>query len=142
MAQLYPIDFDELGIEALSSEINTFIINMHHGIHYDGRFFDLRGIDELSKILFQTKKHLNFPRLYLLVKLVLILPVSPSSVERVFSTMKIINTNLHSRISNEFLNDIVITYFEDDLFDSVSHDDIMYCFQDVKARRGQLSSLY
>ena len=52
--------------------------------------------------------------------------------------MKIIKTSLRNKILDEFLNDIVITYFEDDLFKSVSNDDIMYRFQDMKARRGQL----
>ena len=68
MAQLYPDDFDELGIEALSCELNTFIINVHD----EERFFDLRGIGELSRKLLQTKKHMNFLHLYLLVKLALL----------------------------------------------------------------------
>jgi len=66
MARLYPDDFDELGIEALSCELDTFIINGHD----DERFSDLRGIGELSRKLLQTKKHISFPHLYLLVKLV------------------------------------------------------------------------
>ena len=52
--------------------------------------------------------------------------------------MKNIKTNLRNRISDEFLNDTVITYFENDLFESVSNDNIMYHFKDMKARRGQL----
>jgi len=133
-AQLYPDDFDELGIEALSCELDTFIINVHD----DERFSDLKGIGELSRKLLQTKKHMSFPHLYLLVKLPLLLLVSTSTVERVFSVMKIIKISLRNKISDEFLNDTVITYFEDDLFKSVSNDDIMYRFQDMKARRGQL----
>jgi len=45
--------------------------------------------------------------------------------------MKIIKPNLRNRISDEFLNDTVITYFEDDLFETVSNDDIMYHFQNT-----------
>ena len=75
----------------------------------------------------------------LLVTLALLLLVSTSTIERVFSAMKIINTNLRNRISDEFLNDTIITYFEDDLFETVSNDDIMYRFQNMKVRRGQLS---
>ena len=126
MAQLYPNDFDELGIETLSCELDTFIINVHD----DERFYDLKGIGELSRKLLQTKMHMSFPHLYLLLKLALILPVFTSTVERVFSTMKIIKISLHNRISYEFLNDTVIAYFEDDLFESVSNDDIMYRFQE------------
>ena len=134
MAQLYPDDFDELGIETLSCELDTFIVNVHD----DERFSDLRGKGDLSRKLLQMKKYLSFPRLYLLVKLALILSVSTSTVERVFSAMKIIKTNLRNRISDEFLNDTAITYFEDDLFETVSNDDIMYRFQNMKVRRGQL----
>ena len=94
MAQLYPNDFDELGIEALSCELDTFIINVHD----DKRFSNLRGIGELSRKLLQTKKNTSFPHLYLLVKLALLLPISTSIVERVSSAMKIIKTNLHNRI--------------------------------------------
>ena len=46
--------------------------------------------------------------------------------------MKIIKPNLRNRISDEFLNDTVITYFEDDLFETVSNDDIVYQFQNMK----------
>jgi len=49
---------------------------------------------------------------------------------------------LRNRISDEFLNDTVITYFEDDLFETVSNDDIMYRFQNMKVRREQLPQLY
>ena len=112
MARLYPDDFDELGIEALSCKLDTFIINVHD----DERFSELRRIGELLRKLFQTKKHMSFPHLYLLVKLALVLPVSTSIIERVFSTMKIIKTSLCNRISEGFLNDTIITYFEDDLF--------------------------
>jgi len=110
MAQLYPADFDGLGIEALSCELDTFIINVHD----DERFSELRRIGELLRKLFQTKKHMSFPPLYLVVQLALPLPVSTSTVERVFSAMKIIKTSLRNRISDEFLNYTVITSFEDD----------------------------
>lgn len=59
MAQLYPNNFDEFDIEALSCELDTFIINVHD----EERFSDLRGISELSRKLLQTKKYLSFPRL-------------------------------------------------------------------------------
>ena len=47
--------------------------------------------------------------------------------------------NLRNRISDEFLNDTVITYFEDDIFKIISNDNIMYRFQNMKVRRGRLS---
>jgi len=50
------------------------------------------------------------------------------------SMMKIVNTNLRNRTLDEFLNDTVITYFEDDLFETVSNDDSIYRFQNMKIR--------
>ena len=82
---------------------------------------------------------MSFPHLHLLLKLALILPVSTATVERVFSAMKFIKTKLRNSISDEFLNDTVITYFELDLFQSLSNDDIMLYFQNMRPRRGQLS---
>ena len=43
--------------------------------------------------------------------------------------------NLRNRISDELLNDTVITYFDNDIFETVSNDDIMYRFQNMKVRR-------
>jgi len=134
MARLYPDDFDDLGIEALGFELDTYIDNMRD----DERFSDLNGHGELSTRMIKKKKHLSFPHVYLLLKLALILPVSTATVERVFSSMKYIKTNLRNRISYEFLNDTVITYFEDDLFKSISTDDILHRFQNMRSRRGQL----
>ena len=96
------------------------------------------GPGELSKNLVQTKRHLSFPNLHLLLKLALILPVSTATVEKVFSAMKFIKNKLHNRISDEFLNDTIVTYFEIDLFKSLSNDDIMLHFQSMRSRRGQL----
>ena len=47
-------------------------------------------------------------------------------------------TNLRNRISYEFMNDTVITYFEDDLFESVSTDNNLHRFQNMRSHRGQL----
>ena len=99
MAQLYPDDFDDFAIEALACELDTFIANVTD----DVRLSNISGITELSRKLVQTKKHLSFPHLYQLLKLVLILPVSMATVERVFSAMKFIKTKLRNKISDEFL---------------------------------------
>ena len=48
--------------------------------------------------------------MYLLLKLALFLSVSTATVEKVFSSMKYIKTNLRNRISDELLNDTIITF--------------------------------
>ncbi|CAO2834964.1 unnamed protein product [Amaranthus hypochondriacus] len=42
------------------------------------------------------------------------------------------------KIADEFLNDTVVTYFECDLLQSLSNNDIMRCFHNMKTRRSQL----
>jgi len=124
MALLYPDDFHDLAIETLACKLDTFITNVHD----DARSSNMTGLAEFSRKLVQTNKHLSFSHLRLLLKLALILLVSTTTVERVFSAMKFIKTKLRNRISDEFLNDTVITYFDIDLFQSLSNDDMMLYF--------------
>jgi len=98
MAELSPNDFDDLAIEAVACELDTFIANVHD----DVRLPNMMTLGELSRKLFQTKKYLSFPNLHLLLKLTLILLVSTATVERIFFAMKFIKTKLRNRISNEF----------------------------------------
>ena len=51
-------------------------------------FLEFQGISELAKKLANTGKHETYPLVYLLVKLVLTIPVTTTTVERSFSTMK------------------------------------------------------
>ena len=50
-----------------------------------------------------------------LVELTLILLVATSSVERVFSTISLIKTDLHNKMGDEWLNDLMICYVEKDI---------------------------
>ena len=104
----------------------------------DERFSSLSTLGEISKTLVQSGLYKSCPHFYKLLKLALSLLVSTATVERVFSTMKIIKIELRNKISDEFLNDTVVTYFECDLFQNLSNDDIMRRFQNMKTRRGKL----
>jgi len=53
--------------------------------------------------------------------------------------MNFIKTKLRNKISDEFLNDIVVTYFEINLYKSVSNNDIMLYFKNMRSHRRQLS---
>jgi len=112
MAQLYPDDFDDLAIKALACKLDTFIANVVDGV----RLSNISGLTELSKKLVQTKNHLSFAHLHQLLKLAFIVPISTTTIERVFFTMKFIKTKLRNKISYEFLNNTVVAYFDIDLF--------------------------
>ncbi|XP_025877593.1 uncharacterized protein [Oryza sativa Japonica Group] len=82
-------------IEELGCQLENFVEN----IRDDSRFCNLKGLADLCKKLVEKKKHTSYHLVFLLLKLVLILPVATASVERVFSAMKYIKSDLRNRIA-------------------------------------------
>nr|XP_016469826.1 PREDICTED: zinc finger MYM-type protein 1-like [Nicotiana tabacum] len=68
----------------------------------------------------------------------LILPVTTASVERTFSSMKLIKNDLRNSIGDEFLNGCLVYNIERKVFGTVSNDSIMDRFRNMKARRVQM----
>ena len=50
----------------------------------------VKNLNELSMKLVETNKHETHPKVYLLLKLVLLLPIATTSVERAFSAITFI----------------------------------------------------
>jgi hypothetical protein len=66
-------------------------------------FSSCTDVESLATKIIETEKHMVFPLVYKLIELALLLPVSTASVERAFSTMKIIKSKLRNRISDVLL---------------------------------------
>ena len=98
-------------------------------------FIELNGIDKLARKIVETEKDVTYPLVYLLVKLVLILPVATATVERSFSAMKYIKNQLRNRMGDQWMNDCLVTYIESDVFDSIDNEAIMQRYQAMKTRR-------
>ncbi|KAK4258240.1 hypothetical protein QN277_007712 [Acacia crassicarpa] len=130
-AGYYPSDFDGNDFVMLEYQLDTYIAD----VQLDPDFLNLQGIADLAKRMVEKKKHIVYPLVYLLVKLALTLPVATASVERAFSAMKYIKTDLRNRIGDEWLNDCLVPYIENDVFDSIDNEAIMIEFQKVKPRR-------
>uniref|UniRef100_A0A9I9EEN7 TTF-type domain-containing protein n=1 Tax=Cucumis melo TaxID=3656 RepID=A0A9I9EEN7_CUCME len=62
---------------------------------------------------------------YRLLTLALILPVTTATVERTFSAMSIIKTQLHNRMEDQWMNDCLVAYIERDLFDKIDNEAII-----------------
>jgi hypothetical protein len=107
----------------------------------DDRDFELKSLSELSEKIVETNKHNVYPLVYKLVKLALILPVATASVERVFSAMNFVKNNLRSTMGDQWMNDLLVTYIEKELFMLVDDERIMQRFQSMKNRKGKLSQL-
>ena len=86
----------------------------------------------------QTDRHTVFPLVYRLIELALILPVATASVERAFSAMNIIKTDLRNRMGDDWMNYNMVCYIERDVFQTINDDDILYRFQAYKTRKGIL----
>nr|XP_028946821.1 uncharacterized protein LOC103417557 [Malus domestica] len=103
----------------------------------NNRFNETR-INNLAQKLVETKRDRQYPLVYLLVKLALILPVATASVERAFSMMKIVKNPHRNRMGDQWLNDSLVVYIEKDVYDSISNDVVIRRFQNMRTRRGQL----
>ena len=80
----------------------------------------------------KSERDITFPLVYRLIKLALLLPVATATVERAFSAMNIIKTNLCNRMSDEWLNDLILCYIEKEIFRGLDGDEIRKTFQAIK----------
>ena len=88
--------------------------------------------------MIETRYHIDYPLVYHLMKLSLVLPVATANVERGFSSMKHVKTELRNRMGDGYMNDSCICYIEREFFQQVSVEDVMQRFQKMKTRREQL----
>ena len=64
----------------------------------------------------------------------LILPLAIVSVERIFSAMSIIKTDLRSKMDDEWLSDLMICYNEKEIFRKIDNEKIKNRFGVMKNR--------
>ena len=135
LAHFYPRDYSPIKLLALEDQLENYIADMRSSIE----FSELNGLTELAqKMVEKKKKDKVFPLVYLLLTLALLLPVATATVERVFSAMNIVKTDLRNRMGDEWLNDSLLAYVEKDIFNTIDRETIMQRFQNMKPRRGKL----
>ena len=66
------------------------------------------------------------------------MPVATTPVERAFSAMNIIKTDLRNKIGDEWLNDMMVCYDERDIFARIEDKKIIEHFHGLRDRRGHL----
>ena len=131
LAQFYPNDISSVDLIRLEFQLENFIDDMRK----DERFKCVNHLGELSTLLVETKKHLVYDLVYLLLKLILILPVATANVERVFSAMSLVKNKLRNSMGDELLNHCLVTFIERELFLKVSEDVIVEAFMAMRERR-------
>ena len=105
LAQFYPNDFSLMDQELLGTQLNNFIFDVRSDKHIS----ELKNIGELAIKMVKTRRHTAYPLVYRLIELALVLPIATATVERVFSAMKIVKSDLRNRMGDEWLNDSMCT---------------------------------
>ncbi|XP_052621486.1 uncharacterized protein LOC111882654 [Lactuca sativa] len=134
LGKLYKYDFDDSDMIDLEGQLGIF----YHSCIKDERFTSLKGISDLSRLMVSTGKHRFYPLVYKLLKLTVILPVVTASVERCFSKLKLLKTDLRNKIGDEFLNDALLCNVETEALTKVEDEKVMERFEKMYAQRGQI----
>jgi hypothetical protein len=127
----------------LGDQLDTYIIDLCgsdefssiEGIEYiidlcgSDEFSSIEGIANLAEKMIKTKKNLIFSLVYMLIKLLLLLPVATATVEKVFSAKYIVKSRLQNKIRNTWINDNLVVYIDQkDIFDKIDNEVIMKRF--------------
>ncbi|XP_066318666.1 uncharacterized protein [Miscanthus floridulus] len=130
LAEFYPKDFSNNDLLKLELQLDNYIDDMRQ----DASFQGLDNIVDLSVKLIETKRHKVYDMVYLLLKLILLLPVATASIERVFSALIIVKTKSRNKIDDTVLDDCLVIFIERDIFFQVNEDDIMETFMSLRKR--------
>ncbi|KAL2586489.1 hypothetical protein AAZV13_13G057800 [Glycine max] len=97
MVELYPNDFVDVPEVVVRHQLQNYVRN----VRCDPKFAKLKGFSDLCAKLVETKKCNTFDIVYRLLKLALVLSVATASVERVFSAMKFVKSQLCNKMGDQ-----------------------------------------
>ena len=101
-------------------------------------FPNIATISELCHTLFKTRKSKSYVMIDQMIFLFLTLPVSTASTERAFSVMKILKTDLRSKMDDAFLGDIMVMYIERRFAKKIDIEKLIDEFDNMGDRRVKL----
>jgi hypothetical protein len=137
LADIYCDDFSFDDRKIIKDQLRTFIIHVR-------RLEECKvcyHLASLSKIMVRLERHIVFPLVFHLIELALLLPAATTTVERAFSAMKVIKTELRNKMSDGWLNDLMVCYIERDIFKRLDLQKIKKAFQKKKDKCNCLSLL-
>ncbi|XP_074327191.1 uncharacterized protein LOC141665110 [Apium graveolens] len=130
----YPQDFTGNDVDGLRNELEHYELD----VVGSAEFNNISTIFELCHILVKTRKSKSFVMIDRLIRLILILPVSTASTERAFSAMKILKTDLRSKMDDAFLGNIMVIYIEREYAKKVDIEAMIDEFDEMGDRRVKL----
>ncbi|XP_039140475.1 uncharacterized protein LOC120277687 [Dioscorea cayenensis subsp. rotundata] len=106
LAELYLENFTMTEHMMLEDQLPTFIYNVWH----DADFINVGDLGGFARKMVVTSKRIIFPLIHRFYELALVLLVATVSVERVFTAMNIVKTDLRNKMGDEWMNDIMFVY--------------------------------
>jgi hypothetical protein len=134
LTDIYLEDFSFDDRKLIRDQLATFILHAQ-------RLYEFRVWHDLTSLaikMVELQSHITFPLAYCLIELALLLPEVTATVERAFSTMKIIKTELCNKMTNSWLNELMVVYIEREIFKGLDLQDIKKAFQKIKTSQIQL----
>jgi len=98
---------------------------------------ELPSLADLTSALFKTGKSSLYPMVDRLLRFVLTLSISTTTVERIFLVMKVMKTRLQTTMGDGFARDCLVIYIEKALAKKISNDDIINEYDLADSRRGK-----
>jgi hypothetical protein len=117
LAEIYAEDFDIGDFAVLPNHLRQFVNHARR----TPEFLECTELRKVAEIMVKTNMHTSYKSVYRLIELILILPVATASVERIFSAMSIIKTDLRRKMGDEWLNDLIICYNEKEIFRKIDN---------------------
>jgi hypothetical protein len=124
IADIYYDDFSFDDCKTIKDQLQTFIIHVRR-IEEFKACYDLAS---LSKTMVQLERHIMFPLVYRIIKLALLLLVATATVERAFTAMKIIKTKLRNKMTDGWLNDLMVCYIDREIYKGLDLQQIIKAF--------------
>jgi hypothetical protein len=130
----YPMDFNQQEMIALERQLNHFKVDASSAE-------DMKNIEtlmQLCQIFVGTKRHRVWNMVDRLIRLLVTLPVSTATAERVFSILKITKTRLRNKMEDLYLANSLLVQIEGEIAGDYTYNDIIRDFKNLKKRRADL----
>jgi len=131
LARIYTADFFPYTLVCLEEQLETFIGE----VRGDPEWSSCNDLGKIAELMVKSGKHVDLHLVYRLIELALILPVATASVERAFSAMNIIKSELRNKMADDGLNHRMVSYIERDIFTTIEDIKILRHYQDMRNRR-------
>jgi len=127
----YPADLNQQEKLRLEYQLKHFVVDASNSEELK----NIATIAELCRCLVATGRHRTSNMIDRLLRLLLTLPISTASAERVFSILKITKTRLRNKMEDEFLANNLVVHIEGEIARDYSYEDIITDFRNLKKRK-------